>query len=970
MNKETRFIVGIDLGTTNSAVSYIDTEEPPSEKTKKSKDLKSQNNREKSPAIFDIPQFVDEQKVEKLSTLPSFLYIPGAYDAEIITSGLPWQTDGERVITGEYARIIGGKKTSNLVFSAKSWLCYSRVDRNAPILPWGREDTAGKLSPVTASAAYLKHIINAWNSDGGAMRGKYNPLELQQVAITIPASFDETARQLTFEAAELAGFKNITMLEEPQAAFYSWISQNESRLSDIIQKNMLVLVFDMGGGTTDFNLITVEERGGKPEFKRVAVGDHLMLGGDNMDLALAKDVEESIFADTGKKMGIAGWTALTHQCRSAKETLLADSDINEVEVTFLGSGRSVIGGSVRGVITVGAVKNIILNGFFKHVEIDEEVSERRLGFQELGLPYVSEPAVFKHLSAFLRRHATNPFLAPWVKSAATGGVSAVRPDAIIFNGGVFKSASLRKASVDMINRWFSSEPGYSVDVLQNDKLDHAVALGAAYYGMVLRGKGVRITGGTGKSYYIEVAHKGASVEGLKSPLTSVCILARGAEPGADIVLSELEFHVMANTPASFNMYSSSYRVGDKEGDIVTAEQDFFFKLPPVRTVLQFGKKAGGARLPVSLSVKLNEYGTLDIWCESKMSPHRWKLSFQLRDSAPDDDPDAAEESSSALTDTRTLDSETVEQACEAIRVALWGNEQVLGALTKTITEILGVERDNWPLPTIRKLWDALMEFKQRRLTTPGHEARWLNLSGFLLRPGFGYFLDAERIKELWKIFSEGVKFYRDGGCSLQWWILWRRVAGGLNEQQQEIIFKKTAQHLLPGRKKKDTPKLQPPEIMEIWMLASSLERMGGTVKVELGDELLRQIKKFGDKNTAKLMWSLSRLGGRLPFYGPAEKTVPKAVAEKWIEQIMALKWNAPKDAAYAISQLARKTGDRANDTDEALRDEALRWIHKVTGATAERYTKRMSEALPVDFDEEREVFGEALPVGLIIEKGK
>ncbi|QWR77934.1 hsp70 family protein [Candidatus Magnetomonas plexicatena] len=960
MNKKTRFIVGIDLGTTNSAVSYIDTEDKSSNK-KKPHELK------KAPVVFDIPQFVDDGIVGKISTLPSFLYIPGAYDAEIATDGLPWQTGSEKIITGEYARIIGGKKPSNLVYSAKSWLCYSRVDRNAPILPWGREDTAGKLSPVSASAAYLKHIINAWNSDGGGVRGKYHPLQDEQVAVTIPASFDETARELTFKAAELAGFKNLTMLEEPQAAFYSWISQNEANLGDIIKENTLVLVFDMGGGTTDFNLITVEERGGKPEFKRVAVGDHLMLGGDNMDLALAREVEESIFG-AGQKMGIAGWTSLTHQCRKAKETLLSEQSVNEVEVTFLGSGRSVIGGSVKGVITSNAAKNIVLNGFFKHVGIDEDVTERRLGFQELGLPYVSETAVFKHLSAFLKRHAANPFLAPWVKTADTGGVRAVRPDAVLFNGGVFKSASLRKASLDMINHWFSpSEPNFNVKELENDKLDHAVALGAAYYGLVLRGEGVRITGGTGKSYYIEVAHQSAAPSELKSPLTSVCILPRGAEPDNEITLTEPEFQVMANTPASFNMFSSSYRVGDKPGDIVTAEQDFFFKLPPVKTILQFGKKSGTAHLPVTLSVKLNEYGTLDIWCESKTTPHRWRLSFQLRDAAASDD---TSEETAALTDTRTLDQETSEQACEAIRAALWGNEQALGALTKTITEIIGVEKDNWPLPVIRKLWDTLMELKQRRLITPVHEARWLNMSGFLLRPGFGYLLDTERIKELWKIFSEGVKFYRYGGCCLEWWIMWRRVAGGLSEQNQDIIFKKTAQHLIPGRKKKDTPKLQNPEVLEFWMLTASLERLGSTAKVELGDELLRQIKKFGDKNTAKLMWALSRLGGRVPFYGPVEKVIPKAAAEKWIREIMALKWTHPADASYAISQLARKTGDRAGDTDDALREEASRWIQKVTAGAAERYIKRLSEALPVSFDEEREVFGDTLPVGLIINKGK
>ena len=933
--KSSRYGIGIDLGTTNSAMAYIDAE----------------RDGGKEIVIFDVPQLVSEATLKNLTILPSFLYLPEGHELPEGSVALPWDREISYV-AGEFARIQGARIPSNLVSSAKSWLSHSRVDREGPILPWGKETAARRVSPVYASAAYLRHLKDAWNyTMAGGNDNAY--LENQNVVITIPASFDESARELTFEAARQAGLHDFTMLEEPQAAFYSWLALHEDDWRDLIEPDRLILVFDTGGGTTDFTLITIKEQDGRPVFRRVAVGEHILLGGDNMDLALAREIEKKLMGPSGR-FDFQQWLSAVQQCRIAKEEFLGDAHRERAPITLLGKGRKVIGETLQGELTAAEVEDTILDGFFKKVGLGEELRKARIsGLQELGLPFVSDTAVMRHLSSFLRRHAGNEEL-PRVTDPASG-VAVVRPDILLFNGGVFKAAVIRERVASIVREWFS-DGQWSLHILENDRLDHAVALGAAYYSSVRKGRGSRIVGGTGRTYYIGVEQAGERTDRIRA----VCVLPRGFEEGEEIHLAAPEFEVLTNSPVSFTLYSSSYRTGDRPGDIVAVRKDEFVELPPVRTVLHFGKSAGRARIPVSLGIRLNEFGTLDIWCESKKTPHRWKLAFQLRME------DAVQTQSM---EAHTLTEEAVDAATEIMKKGFSSSPREPSEVTaenvaKKMEDFLELDRDEWPLFAIRKIWDALIGMRERRKVAARHEARWLSLSGFLLRPGFGYQLDDWRLQELWKLISEGLAFPNDAQCGIEWWIMWRRVAGGLDDAQQDILFKRIAPWLLPSRKRPGMSK-QMSGIAEMWMLAASLERLAPAVKAELGDELIKTRKKWKGRSLGHYYWALSRIGARVPFHGPIEKVVPRETAGKWIRALLDAEWRSPRDTAYALAQLARKTGDRSRDIDDQLRSEIEERLSPYDWA--KRLVKQVRDVVALEWSDERSIFGESLPAGLYIE---
>ncbi len=941
--KEPRYIIGIDLGTTNSTLSYIDTE------SKSPKEIQ----------VFQIPQLVDDGLLNNLSALPSFLYLPGEYELPPETAELPWKGEGKGIV-GELARKQGAKVPANLVSSAKSWLCHNRVDRNGLILPWGRETSAEKVSPVDASSSYLRHLKESWNfSMAGGNEDRF--LEHQQIIITIPASFDESARELTAEAAQRAGIEDFTMLEEPQAAFYAWISSHHGSWQEMTGKGRLVLVFDVGGGTTDFTLISIHDESERPSFQRVAVGDHIMLGGDNMDLTLARKIEQDLMGSSGK-FDFNQWLSATHQCRAAKEELLGGLQKESVAISVLGKGRSVIGGARKSELTAARVKETIINGFFKNVEKGEELEKgKAAGLQELGLPFEADTAIMKHLASFLKRHAVNRELAQVSDSGS--GTAIVRPDIVLFNGGVFKSPVIREQAVSIIREWFA-DGMWSLRILENNQFDQAVSIGAAYYGLVLRGDGERISGGIGKAYYIGVERSCEQTDpGLSNPLTLVCIVPRGVEEGEEIHLSQPEFQIMTNSPVSFTLYSSSYRAGDRTGDVITAEQAEFIELPPVRTVLHYGRKTGSIRIPVSLGVRLNEFGTLDVWCESKETNHRWKLAFQLRKEV--------EGEFVALQDNgleHTLDESAIAGAIALMEGAFNSSPRTSAEVTpenliKKMEQLLDLDRKSWPLFAIRKMWDALIRLKERRKASAMHESRWLNLTGFLLRPGFGYELDDMRIRELWKIFLADLQFAGNGQCRSEWWILWRRVAGGFERSKQDILYRKIALWLKPSKKKQK--KLSPAEITEMWMLAASLEDISPEDKVAIGSELVKKLKKSKDKSLDQYRWALSRIGARLPFHGSIENIVPVGTVEKWIEALLNEHWPNPKSAGYALTQLSRKTGDRTRDINEDLRSQAVNRLSEYSWSG--HYIKQVQEVIALEKEEEKDIFGESLPAGLFIE---
>src|SRR5437660_2256375 len=559
--------IGIDLGTTNSALAYID------EREAEDRVFPALHNRE-------TPLLRAARRTEARRTLPSFLYLQ----------------DGQPV--GGYAREQGALVPTRLVHSAKSWLSNPDVDRTAKILPWDSQETGRVLSPVEVSAKFIAKFREEWD------RAKAVPLAAQDIVLTVPASFDEEARELTVMAAREAGLERLTLLEEPAAAFYSWISNNLAQSRKKLFDGQCVLVCDVGGGTSDFSLIRVSREGDLVNFTRTAVGKHLLLGGDNLDLTLAWLVESKL----GVPLSIRQRSGLRRQCSAAKEKLLNDPNLKSVEITVLGSGSALIGKSLKTEILREEALELALEGFLPFSERGEKPKdEKRSLFRELGLPYVTDPAITRHL---------NEFLEPAGQS----------PNAILFNGGFFIPEILRERVADVVGKWYGTRP----EIFENVDLDLAVARGAAYYSYVRStGSGVLVRGGLPRTYYIGL---GDAREGRFS---AVCLVPRGAEEGANIEIDNDALQLVANRPVSFRLYSSLTRSDDGVGQVIdfAAGDPDLHMHAPLNAVIRFGKKAEERLIPVRLGARLTEVGTLESWCESKIGDNRWSLQFELRKAA-------------------------------------------------------------------------------------------------------------------------------------------------------------------------------------------------------------------------------------------------------------------------------------------------------------------------------------------------
>jgi hypothetical protein len=604
-----RFVVGIDLGTTNSALAYVDTGagEPEAQR----------------PTFLPIPQVVQPGVVEERPLLPSFLYLPGPNELPAGSLKLPWDANRDLAV-GEFARQQGGLVPTRLVSSAKSWLCHPGIDRRAAVLPWKSPENARRVSPLEAATLYLKHFAEAWNYKMAKDRPEYR-LEQQDIILTVPASFDAVARELTVEAARAAGLEHITLLEEPQAAFYAWIDASRDAWRKLVEVGDAVLICDIGGGTTDLTLISVGEEGGNLVLNRVAVGDHILLGGDNMDLALAHTMAQT-FAARNVKIDGGQMLMLWHSCRAAKEKLFAEPDLASAPVTVLGRGSKVIGNMIKGELARADLERVLLEGFFPKCPADAEpVRQKAVGLQELGLPYASDPAATKHLAQFLTRHAGD------LKERPKGGrgkksVPATGPTAVLFNGGVFKADPLRECVVTVLNDW----GGGKVKVLHNDDFDRAVARGAAYYGQVRRGKGVRIRGGAARVYYVGVESSLPAVPGFPRPMKALCVVPFGMEEGTEADIPGQEFGLVVGAPAEFRLLGSTVRRGDTTGTLVEDWEGQIDELGPLSTTLDAPKKEGQV-VPVHLQSRMTEIGTLELWCLSRDNKQRWKLEFNVRE---------------------------------------------------------------------------------------------------------------------------------------------------------------------------------------------------------------------------------------------------------------------------------------------------------------------------------------------------
>jgi len=947
------YIIGIDLGTTNSAVSYVD--------------LRAGQMPGKQIKLFKIPQLTGYGEVSGLPVLPSFLYIPGKYDISEEATDLPWQREvrhrSDENFVGAFARDHGSKIPSRLVSSAKSWLCHNNADRRGSILPYGvqtggKQDELYKISPVQATAAYLKHIRQAWNYSKGDDEELY--LENQIVNITVPASFDEVARDMTLESASLAGFNDVTLLEEPLAAFYAWLMRHETDWSRYVEPNELILVCDVGGGTTDFTLITLREADGSPRFERIAVGDHLILGGDNIDLALASRLEKRL----GKqKISLTGdrWKTLCHQCRQAKEDLL-DGRVQSRAITVIGEGSQLIANTVTATLTCQDVEETVVEGFFPLA--DRQSAHRptgRTGITEFGLPYEQEPAITRHLGEFLERHQDD--VARVLKT------DHYAPDLILFNGGSLKAELIQTRIRCGLRHWFDKSDDQWPRVLENPNLDLAVAMGAAYYGLVKIGQGVRVGSGSARAFYLGVAthDQGADPSLAKNGASrtpsgqnekmAVCLVERGLEEGSRIRLEDKAFDVLTNQPVSFDLYSSSFRSGDQCGELVVID-DSLTPLPTLQTVVQFGKKGGKTRIPVQIEASYTEIGTLALWCRSKVSNHRWQLGFNLRDQTV----------AGGVEDREIFDDALIQKAQARVNALFQPKRQkssqqqteAFNRIAKEISQIVERSKADWPLGLLRALGDQLLKRIETRSYIPLYEHKWLNLTGFCLRPGCGESLDAHRVKTVWKIHNKGPLHAKNPQVRIEWQIFWRRVAGGLSAGQQRQ-FIQTLTPLLTAKKGART-RIPPQERIEIWMALANMERLMVKDKVKWGRLLLAEMTP--KKSKPQHFWALSRLGARELLYGPVDRVIPIDEVSSWIEILLARNWRNPKPVGTALVQMARKTGDRMRDIAPDLTDRIVEKLKANDPAASQ--VRLLQEVVPLAQNEESAIFGESLPAGLVL----
>ncbi|MHA4866906.1 Hsp70 family protein [Duganella sp. PWIR1] len=611
-----RYAIGIDLGTTHSALSYVNLQASDGEKTQH--------------GVLAIPQLTAPGTIEELPLLPSFLYLPHADELAPGENNLPWQQSAEEQtgVAGEMARSRGATTPIRLVSSAKSWLSHPGVDRRSALLPNDAPEEVTRVSPLQASTRYLSHLRKAWEQAHPDA-----PFGEQSVTVTIPASFDPGARELTAEAARAAGYTNLTLLEEPQAALYSWIQGSEGRWRKEVKPGDVILVVDVGGGTSDFSLIAVLERDGVLEPHRIAVGDHILLGGDNMDLALAHLVARKLAAN-GTQLDAWQMRALTYGCRSAKEKLLADETVATWPIVVPSRGSKLIGGSIRTELTRDEVTTFILDGFFPQVDAAARPAVRtRAGLTQLGLPYAQDAGVTRHLAAFLARQVGATSELEGYAGKQSAEATFLHPTAVLFNGGVFKSDLLAQRIMGTLNDWLYMEGAEPARMLAGADLDLAVARGAAYYSYVRRGSGVRIRGGTARSYYVAIESAMPAIPGMEPPIQALCVAPFGMEEGSEIELPNQEFGLVVGEPVQFRFFGSSVRRQDQIGDLLDFwGPDELIEMNEIQANLSPEGRQAGDVVQVRLHAMATESGTLELLAVGT-DGQRWKVEFDVRSAA-------------------------------------------------------------------------------------------------------------------------------------------------------------------------------------------------------------------------------------------------------------------------------------------------------------------------------------------------
>lgn len=915
-----QFVVGIDLGTTHTVVGYAPLDAP----------LKPDVTK-----VFSVEQLIAPGQVAPRPLLPSFRYHPAESEFTPHETAMPWASQGipedtVAAIGGEWGRELGAKVEGRLVSSAKSWLSHDQVDRTAPILPWGVEGVE-KVSPVVASASYLAHVRNAWDAAHPKAR-----LAEQEIVLTVPASFDEAARAYTVEAAHLAGLPQVRLLEEPQAVCYDWFLRHRDQAPALLGDARLMLVVDVGGGTTDLSLIRIEVKNGDLQLTRIAVGDHLMLGGDNLDLALARTLEPRLTGEGGK-LSSAALTQLIQQTRNAKEQLLTPEGLDSATVTLLGAGRKLIGGARSASLNRTDVHNLALDGFLPLTSYDELPQRRRSAVVEFGLPYVADPAVSRHLAAFFHAHEQACRNALGDKDQP--GAAPVA-DCVIYNGGFFQAPVLRERLGHLLSAW-SSRP---VVMLDNPHPDLAVALGAVTYGLT-RARGQRtIGGGSARSFFL-------LVEDDNGQRQAVCLLPKGSEEGKEVQLPERRFRLRLGQPVAFPLASFN---GDRRflpGEVIAGDDEALLKLPPLMARLD--AQAGRNDVEVVLAATLTETGVLRVDCvDTADQGKRWALEFSVR-RAP------------RSANTAELPAGFADAAALISDVFLKSDKQFDPKRVKQLREEIEKRlrsRDTWYVPLLRALFDELLKGASKRRRSVTHERVWFNLAGFCVRPGFGYPLDDWRVEQLWPLFLQGLQFPQENQSWAEWWTFWRRVAGGLNSDQQGQVLDAIEKFINPAhtRNSKIQTEIKVRSYEDMVRLAGSLEHLPVASKIRLGEWFVTRLGKSGETSTT--WWALGRVASRVPFHGSAHSVVPKDTAEQWLQFILKEDWKKNPNAAFAAVMLARMSGDRARDIDDAMRQQVIEKL-KLAKASA-LWLSLVTDVVTLDEGENKRVFGEALPVGL------
>ncbi len=929
--------------------------------------------------LFEVPQWIGLGELQARPTLPSHLYLLTSEEAQSGRLRLPWQLENPAWALGEWARQQQSLRPGNNVHSAKSWLCYHSLNPRAKILPQIDQPDVQRFSPVEVSALLLQHFRDAWNHEMAQATPEWR-FEEQELVLTVPASFDEAAREHTLAAVEAAGLKHVVLLEEPQAAFYAWLAEHPQQgtygplREQFTTDESTVIVIDVGGGTSDFSLVKVRfptDATSAPELERVAVSDHILLGGDNVDLALAAFVELELTGEQ-RKLSPRLWEALVGQCRRAKEALLSGEN-TQFPVTIAERGSRLIGRTRTFELTLAQLEKVVLDGFFPELGWEaNSPTHAKQGLRTIGLPYAQDPAITRHLLHFLRTH--------WKEAQRPEDF----PSCILFNGGTLEPPLLQQRLQTQLAAWREKVLGAAqreVRVLQSGSMHLAVARGAASFHLAREGSALRIAGGSARSYYVSLLLEGASKR--LTERAWLCVLPQQAALDQTYDVEDRPLELTINQPVQFELCASSVRGHDATGALLQpTEAEFeesFTTLPPIQTFISVDKNRlpkKAKQLQILLRARLNEIGTLSLVCFSPALEQEWKLEFRIRDPA-----DGSADSQPTLPDDLHNWEPPAEWETAVTTLKVWyGKKKHEGRLTSLYKQLEGdlqQPRAEWSLPLLRAIGDQMLAGMSTRIRSMPHELNWLKVAGFCLRPGFGFPQDEWRMRQVSEWLAQGPHFKDERTVEVEWWIFCRRVAAGLPAPTQEAILDKLEARLREAAKKTRGAKpakgkgakkttTSPAALNELWLLAASLEEVSAERKVKLGEQLFERLRQ--GKSTGIEGWCLARLGARKLLHGSPLHVVSPTVATAWVEWLLrAESLLFAGELPLILSQIAQFVDDRHRDVSGELRQRLLDYVAPFDEDG--RLERLLRDGFADDTNTSQSglqnwLFGDELPVGL------